>query len=86
MAAAAACAWGAAAFWGPRGGALAGAILGASLLLSTEAFIAKTDAALCGSVTLMMAALARIYASSRGEGIALLGARILFWLGWPCRS
>src|SRR5665213_1872779 len=79
MAAAAACAWGAAVFLGPRGGAIAGAILGASLILSTEAFIAKTDAALCGSVTLMMAALARIYAASRGEAEAGLGTKALFW-------
>ena len=81
MAAAAACAWGAAAFMGSRGGAIAGAILGASLILSTEGFIAKTDAALCAAVTLMMAALARIYGSSRGEGEAYLGTRVLFWLG-----
>ncbi len=81
MAAAAACAWGAAAFLGPRGGALAGAILGATLLLSTEAFIAKTDAALCGCVTVMMAAFARIYAASRGEAVARTGTKTLFWLG-----
>ncbi len=81
MAAAAACAWGAAAFFGARRGALAGAILGACLILSTEAFIAKTDAALCGCVTLMMAALARIYAASRGEAIAGAGTKTLFWLG-----
>ena len=79
MAAAAACAWGAAVFLGPRGGAIAGALLGASLLLSTEAFIAKTDAALCGSVTLMMAALARIYATTRSEADAGLGTKALFW-------
>ena len=81
MAAAAACAWGAAAFLGPRGGAIAGAVLGACLILSTEAFIAKTDAALCGAVTLMMAALARVYAASRGEAIARKGTKALFWLG-----
>jgi 4-amino-4-deoxy-L-arabinose transferase-like glycosyltransferase len=81
MAAAAACAWGAAALLGPRGGAIAGAILGASLVLSTEAFIAKTDAALCGCTTLMMAALGRIYASSRGEAVAGVGTRAVFWLG-----
>ena len=79
MVAAAACAWGGAPFLGRRGGALAGAILGASLILSTEAFIAKTDAALCGSVTLMMAALARIYAADRGEAIAGLRTKCLFW-------
>ena len=81
MAAAAACAWGAAVFLGPRGGAIAGALLGASLILSTEAFIAKTDAALCGCVTLMMAALARVYAASEGEAEAGLGTKSLFWLG-----
>ena len=39
--------------WGPR------------FLLSTEAGIAKTDAMLCGAVTLSMAALARIYLATR---------------------
>jgi 4-amino-4-deoxy-L-arabinose transferase-like glycosyltransferase len=81
MAAAAACAWGAAAFFGAGGGALAGAVLGSSLLLSTEAFIAKTDAALCGATTLMMAALARLYAASRGEAVAGVHTKALFWLG-----
>lgn len=79
MLAAGACAWGAAAFWGSAGGAAAGSMLGASLILSTEAFLATTDAALCGAVTLMMAALARIYASSKGEAIARTGTRTLFW-------
>jgi 4-amino-4-deoxy-L-arabinose transferase-like glycosyltransferase len=81
MAAAAACAWGAGPLLGPRGGAIAGAILGSCLLLSTEAFIAKTDAALCGAVTLTMAALARIYAASRGEAAAGIGTKMVFWLG-----
>ena len=81
MAAAAACAWGAAAFFGSTSGAVAGALLGASLILSTEGFIAKTDAALCAAVTLMMAALGRIYAASRGEAIAGTGTRALFWAG-----
>ena len=81
MAAAAACAWGASAFFGRAGGAVAGALLGASLILSTEGFIAKTDAALCGAITLMMAALARIYASSKDEVIAGAGTRTLFWAG-----
>jgi 4-amino-4-deoxy-L-arabinose transferase-like glycosyltransferase len=48
MLAAAACAWGAAALFDPRTGLIAGSILGATFLLSSEAFIAKTDAALCG--------------------------------------
>ena len=81
MAAAAACAWGAAAFFGSTGGAVAGALLGASLILSTEGFIAKTDAALCAAVTLMMAALGRIYAASRGQAVAGTGTRALFWAG-----
>ena len=81
MAAAAACAWGAAAFWGPRGGAVAGAVLGSSLLLSTEALLATTDAALCGAVTVMMAALARVYAGSRGEAVATARTKALFWAG-----
>ena len=81
MAAAAACAWGAAALFGPRSGALAGAMLGLSLLLSTEGMMATTDAVLCGAVSWMMAALARIYAASRGEGIARAGTKTLFWLG-----
>ena len=79
MAAAAACAWGAAAFFGPTSGAVAGALLGSSLILTTEGFLATTDAALCGAVTLMMAALGRIYAAARGEAIARAGTRAVFW-------
>lgn len=79
--AAAACAWGAAAFFGPRGGLIAGAVLGATFLLSTEASIAKTDAVLCGATTLAMAALGRLYAASRGLGTEGWRTRILFWLG-----
>jgi len=79
MAAAAACAWGAAAFFGPTGGAVAGALLGSSLILSTEGFLATTDAALCGAITLMMAALGRIYAAAKGEAVARTGARVVFW-------
>ena len=81
MAAAAACAWGAAAFLGSTNGAVAGALLGSSLVLSTEGLLATTDAALCGSITLMMAALGRIYASSKGEAIARTGTRAVFWAG-----
>jgi 4-amino-4-deoxy-L-arabinose transferase-like glycosyltransferase len=81
MLAAAGCAWGAATFFGPRGGALAGAVLGSSLILSTEALLATTDAALAAAITWMMASLARIYASSRGEGAARVGVRAIFWGG-----
>ena len=81
MLAAAACAWGAAAFFGARTGLLAGALLGATFLLSTEAFIAKTDAVLAGTTTLALAALGRLYAASRGGPPAGRTTRLLFWLG-----
>jgi 4-amino-4-deoxy-L-arabinose transferase-like glycosyltransferase len=56
-------------------------MLGATFLLSTEAGIAKTDAMLCGAVTLAMAALARIYLASRaGEDPKRLH-KLLFWVG-----
>lgn len=69
MLAAAACAWGAGRAWGARTGVLAGAMMGATFLLSSEAGIAKTDAMLCGAVTLAMAALSRLYIAHR-EGAA----------------
>jgi len=81
MLAAAACAWGARAFFGPRLGLFAGALLGASFLLSTEAFIAKTDAVLCGTITLALAALARMYFAQRGGPPVTRLTRLLFWLG-----
>ena len=81
MLAAAACAWGAAAFFGAQGGLLAGAMLATSFLLSTEALIAKTDAVLCGSTTLAIAALARFYAEARGGPPAGRRAWLLFWIG-----
>jgi 4-amino-4-deoxy-L-arabinose transferase-like glycosyltransferase len=80
-AAAAACAWGAAAFLTPGGSLLAGLMLGGSFLLSTEAFIAKTDAVLCACVTLAMAALGRLYMQARGGIPAGKSAKPLFWLG-----
>ena len=61
MLAAAACAWGAAAFLRPGQALLAGGLLATGFLLSTEADIAATDGLLCGAVTLAMAALARMY-------------------------
>ena len=54
---------------------------GSSFILSSEAFIAKTDAVLCGAVTLSMAALGRIYGASKGVGDANAGTKALFWLG-----
>ncbi len=81
MLAAAACAWGAAAFWGPRGGLYAGVLLGGGFILSSEAFIGKTDAVLCGATTLALAALGRLYLSQR-EGRALdRPTKVIFWVG-----
>ena len=81
MLAAGACAWGAAAFLRPYASTLAGAILGASTALSTEATIATTDAALCGAVTLAMAALGRIYLAARGGPPTGPWTKALLWLG-----
>ncbi|MFN4042323.1 MAG: ArnT family glycosyltransferase [Brevundimonas sp.] len=69
------------ALFGRRAGFLAGAILGATFLLSTEAGIAKTDAFLCGSVTLAMAGLGRIYMSTRAGERPQRLHKLLFWLG-----
>lgn len=81
MLAAAACAWGAAALFDQRTGLLAGSILGATFLLSSEAFIAKTDAALCGTTTLAMAALARIYIAHLKAEPSSKWTTLAFWLG-----
>jgi hypothetical protein len=81
MLAAAACAWGGAALFGARAGLLAGAMMGASFLLSTEAGIAKTDAVQAGATTLALAAMARIYLSHRGGPPVGWKTRLLFWLG-----
>lgn len=81
MLAAAACAWAGAAMFGQRAGFLAGAMLGASFLLSTEAGIAKTDAMLCASVTLAMAGLARIYLATRAGQVPRRPHKLMFWLG-----
>jgi 4-amino-4-deoxy-L-arabinose transferase-like glycosyltransferase len=79
--AAAACAWGAAAFASSGASLLAGGGLGASLLISTEAGIAATDAALAGCVTLAMAALGRLYLAARGGLPAGRPTKVLFWAG-----
>lgn len=79
--AAAACAWGAGRFWGPRGAATAGGALAATILLATEGFFGTTDGALAGTTTLAMAALARIWGAANGYGEAGWRTRLLFWLG-----
>jgi 4-amino-4-deoxy-L-arabinose transferase-like glycosyltransferase len=81
MLAAAACVWGARGFFGDRAALLAGAMMGASFLLSTEGFIAKTDAMLAGCATLALAALARLYGASKGFSPAGRRTRLMLWLG-----
>ena len=81
MLAAAACAWAGGAMFGQRAGFLAGAMLGATFLLSTEAGIAKTDAMLCGAITLAMAGLARIYLAARAGEAPIRPHKLMFWLG-----
>jgi 4-amino-4-deoxy-L-arabinose transferase-like glycosyltransferase len=80
MLAAFACAWGAKGFFEPRLGMLAGALLGATFLLSTEAFIAKTDAMQAGMVTLSLAALGRMYAQREAERFRRF-TKLMFWIG-----
>jgi 4-amino-4-deoxy-L-arabinose transferase-like glycosyltransferase len=79
--AAAACAWGAAGLFGARNGTLAGIALGSTILMSTEGFFGTTDAMLCGTTTLSLAALGRLYGAARGVGSAVFRTRLLFWLG-----
>jgi 4-amino-4-deoxy-L-arabinose transferase-like glycosyltransferase len=79
--AAGACAWGAEALFGSGAGLIAGGVLGASFILSTEASLATTDAVLCGATTLAMAAFGRIYGASKGIGAAGWRTKLLFWLG-----
>ncbi|MDB5481464.1 MAG: 4-amino-4-deoxy-L-arabinose transferase [Caulobacteraceae bacterium] len=79
MLAAGACVWGAAAFLRPGNALVAGALMASSFMLSTEASIAATDAVLCGTTTLAMAALGRLYLAERGGPPAGRRARPLFW-------
>lgn len=81
MLAATACAWAGMALFGARPGVLAGAALGATFLLSTEAGIAQADAVLCGAVTLALAALSRIYLRVRAGERPDRRHKLLFWLG-----
>ncbi len=81
MLAAFACAWGARAFWNDRTALLAGAMFGSGFLLSTEAFIAKTDAVLAACTTVALAALARMYARHReGLGPASWRTKLILWV------
>lgn len=79
MLAAAACAWGAAALFGARAGVMAGGLMAATFLLSSEAGLAKTDALLCGLITLAMAALGQIYVRLREAQGAPRVLKLAFW-------
>jgi len=81
MLAAACAAWAGAALFGNRAGLLAGLILGTGFLLSSEAGIAKTDAMLCGAVTLSMAGLAWSYMASKAGEAPRRPHKLMFWLG-----
>jgi hypothetical protein len=74
MMAAMAAFWGGSALFGRRAAFIGAAVLGSCLLLTTEAHIAKTDAAQCGVLTLAMAALAQMRAGpGRWKGV-------IFWV------
>jgi 4-amino-4-deoxy-L-arabinose transferase-like glycosyltransferase len=81
MLAAAACAWGAAAFFGPGRGMVAGAVLAGTMGLSTLAGIGTGDAVFCGTVTLALAALAQIHHADTGGPPAGRRTKAVFWLG-----
>lgn len=77
----AACAafWGGAALVGRRAAFVGACLLAASVLLSTEGMIAKTDALLAGFTTLAMAALARVYAGAWTSPSTLRAPMFIFW-------
>lgn len=77
--------WGAGHLFDNRRGLKAGIIFGVSFLLSTEAFIAKTDAVQAGLITLCMAALAIIYTRWKSlppdaEKPKLFKEKLIFWV------
>ena len=63
--------------FGRRAALLGAAMLAASVILTVEAHIAKTDAALVGSITVAMAVLARAYVA---RGTVGAGRAAVFWL------
>jgi 4-amino-4-deoxy-L-arabinose transferase-like glycosyltransferase len=81
MIAAAACAWGGAALFGPAAGFLAGVILGAGALLTGAGVVDAPGALLCAGVTLAISALARLRLAHEGAFQAGTPTRVLFWAG-----
>jgi len=85
-----ACAWGAAKAFGTRVGTKAGLLFAVAFVLAWEASSARTDALLCGTTTLMMAALARLYLGTRAldpeapnpdtKRPKFLKEKLIFWL------
>ncbi len=80
-----ACAWGASRAFGTRIGTRAGLLFGVTFMLSTEAFFAKTDAVLCGLITLAMVALSQIYLRTRdldktAPNPKIFKEKLIFWL------
>ena len=72
-------AWLGARFFGPRAGLFGGLMLAGTLLLGSEARLAKTDATLLASILVAQAALGAIYlARRRGESAGWLAA-LVFW-------
>ncbi len=72
--------WAALAFLGQRGAFLAAALMGASILLTVEAHLAKTDAVLTASSVAVMGGLARAYLR-RAERALSRPALVVFWAG-----
>jgi 4-amino-4-deoxy-L-arabinose transferase-like glycosyltransferase len=80
MLAAAACAWGAGQFWGAKQGTAAGIVLGSSLLMAAEGFMATAEALLCAVVMVAMLALSRLYAAGRDGGRLPRRWKLTFWI------
>lgn len=72
--------WACLPMFGRTAGLVAGALLGASLILVAEAHSAKTDAALLATVVLTQGALARVYLWNGPDRPPLFIA-LLFWVG-----
>lgn len=81
MIAAAACAWGGAALFGPSTGFLSGVILASGALLTSAGVIDAPGALLSAGVTLAISALARLRLAHAGAFQAGAPTRVLFWAG-----
>lgn len=69
-------------FAGVEAAFTAGLLLGMSVLMMSEAKIAKTDAALVGCITVAQAILMRVYLSARTPATVAPPKRRLLMLGW----